>query len=220
MVAFAPSGDNRRSYRCPRLKSDDAGRTHVGGNTISMRALDEYAARRIYARISTADGDEESLSMLLEATRRYAKRTESPVTAGERQAAEMDQRTITEALESLYDREKDPEFANPIGKRRWSEQVISLADRLSAVERQLRDITEAETPRLPIEQWMPEDPDVDPVGPGSWWHSASMPDRRDFTSLFLSRLTVRKLEKHPGRPRVLDVRDRVKAEFVTLVTEE
>lgn len=213
MVRFAPAATTQRSYRCPRLKSNDTGRTHSGGNTISMAAADEYVARRLFALISTAEGDPDTLSILAEATLRYGRRVESSVTAGEREQAQEEQRNLTEALKELYSREDAPEYANPIGHRHWQERVINYAARLEAVERRLTVLDAAQSVRLPIHEWMPEDPDVDPIGPGSWWHAASLPDKRDFLSLFLDGVTVLKAKKLPGRPRILDVSGRLRIKW-------
>jgi DNA invertase Pin-like site-specific DNA recombinase len=210
MVRFAA----RHAYRCPRPKGHDVGRTHSGGNTISMVALDDYLARRIFALIATAEGDADTLTILAEATLRYGRRQESPVAAGERAAAELDQQHLTAALTELYGREEEPEYKNPIGRRVWSERVVSYAERLSAVEARLRDMTSPTRVVLPIFEWLPEDPDADPIGPGSWWHAASLDDRRDFVTLFVTRVTVSKLEQRPGRPKILDVSGRVRVEFV------
>jgi Site-specific recombinases, DNA invertase Pin homologs len=216
MSRFAPVSTGVRSYRCPRAKLDHTGRTHTGGNTISLPAVDDYVARRIFALISAAEGDEEALTVLAEATLRYGRRVESPVRAGEREAAESDQRHLTDALTELYGREEAPEYANPIGRRHWSERVLSYAGQLRAVEARLAVLTEAEIVRLPIQQWFPEDPDLDPIGPGSWWHSADTEARREFVSLFVSRITVSKSASLPGRPRILDVSKRVRVEFAGL----
>lgn len=221
MVRFSAKGRPHESYRCPRPKEANEGRTHDGGNTINRAALEDLIPRMVYARIQTAEDDPETLEILAEAARRYGRRTESPVTTGERETLVIERAHVVGALETAYDRENDPEYANPVGRRRWSENVRNLAERLATIDKGLSAIAEAETPRLPLEQWLPEDTDADPVGEGSWWHGASLDDRREFLRLFIDRIVVAKLDKHPGRPKDgIDIRPRVRVEWAKPAQED
>jgi DNA invertase Pin-like site-specific DNA recombinase len=211
-VRFASEG--RKSYRCPRPKGNDDGRTHDGGNTINMPALDDYVARCVYGRILAAEEDPETGDIMAEASRRFARRTENVTTAGERSSLVIERVHVRAALEEAYDREDEPEYKNPVGRRRWQERVVQYAGQLEAIETRLAALAAAETPALPLRQWLPDDPDTDPIGPGSWWHQADLDDRRDFLRLFLNRVTVHKA-KHPGRPKVLDVSPRVTLTWAT-----
>lgn len=37
-----------------------------------------------------------------------------------------------------------------------------------------------------------DDPDGDPIGPGSWWHRASLGDKRALVNTFIERIEIRK----------------------------
>jgi DNA invertase Pin-like site-specific DNA recombinase len=187
-----------KNYRCPRTRVDDVGRTHDGGNSISALHLEDWVARRIFALITTSAGDEETQEILLEATRRYGRRVEAPQTAGERTELVRARAADTQALNDLYDREEAGDYDDPIGRKRFRDRKDKILTRIKAAESRLAELDTIETPALPIEQWLPEDADADPIGPGSWWHGASLDQRRDMVALFVERITVHKAASKGG----------------------
>jgi DNA invertase Pin-like site-specific DNA recombinase len=201
---------NRPSYRCTRPKGRPIEGVHDGGNTIVQEYLDEYVARRIFALIQTADSDPDTLEVLAEATRRFARTVEAPETAQERSRLVAERADAVQALNDLYDDREAGGYGGTIGRQRFLKQEAALETRMSAAEARLADLEAADNPTLPLGAWMSADADVDPLGEGSWWHGATLDARRAFVALFVERITVRKASRRGGRTWTAeDVRARV-----------
>lgn len=190
-----------KNYRCPRARTDDVGRTHTGGNSIAAHQLEDWAARRVMALIRNASvGDDATLEILAEATRRYGRRVEAPQTAGERAELVRARAADTQALEDLYDREEAGDYDDPVGRKRFRQRKDAILGRINAATARLTELDEMDTPALPIEQWLGdlESEPHDPIGPGTWWHSAALDDQREMLSLFIEKITVRKAANRGG----------------------
>ncbi|GAA1992008.1 recombinase family protein [Kitasatospora viridis] len=198
----------KRSYRCRRRKVQPG--QHLGECTISQAALDDHVARSIFALLREVEHDHEALAVLAEATRRFGVATESPERARERAALIADRADAARALEELYDDRKAGGFRSDIGRRRFIAEEDALVNLLEATEARLAVLEEAITPVIPIGEWLPEDPAVDPIGPGSWWHGTPIDGQRTFVRLFVDRITVSKSEQRGGRG---PVHQRVRIDF-------
>jgi DNA invertase Pin-like site-specific DNA recombinase len=209
------------NYRCPRTRTDNVGRTHEGGNSIAVHHVDDWVARRVMALITTSDGDDATLEILAEATRRYGLRTEAPQTAGERAELTRARAVDTTALEELYDREEAGDYDDPVGRKRFRQRKDAILGRINAATARLAELDEADSPALPIQEWVGE-PDEDPIGPGSWWHGASLDDRRDFLRLFVERVEVRKAASKGGNYNgaTYDVGSRAALTWVSALRED
>ena len=181
--------NDRHMYICKASRKGSRN-PHSGANSIGQQRLDDYVVRRVFALIQTAEGDEDTLETLAEATRRWGKRSEAPESAGERASLLAERADAARALEELYDLQAAGGFTGKIGRRRFLEQKAALTLRMEGAEERLAELDERATPRLPIWEWLPDDPGADPIGPGSWWHSASMDDRREFLKLFIDKITL------------------------------
>jgi DNA invertase Pin-like site-specific DNA recombinase len=198
LTRFGPVG-YPVNYKCPRKRTDMVGRTHEGGNSIAAHKVDEWLARRVMARVLNADIDDpETLVILAEATRRYGQRVEAPATAGERTELVRARAADTKALEDLYDREEAGDYNDPVGRKRFRERKDRITTRLEAANARLIELDNLDTPSLPIEIWAGEEPEQDPIGEGSWWHGATLDERRDFLRLFVDRVTVKKAAHRGG----------------------
>ncbi|WBP87052.1 recombinase family protein [Kitasatospora cathayae] len=209
MVGHAKaSAPTKSHYQCkPRKAAPDH---HTGVITIQCTGIDDFVARRIFALVGTAEADEETLDTLAEATRRFARSQEAPETAGERRSLVAERADVVRALEELYEDRAAGGYKGPIGRKAFLSAEQSLTERLEHTEARLGTLEERSTPALPIMEWLPEGyPDVDPLGPGSWWHGASVDDRRAFVQLFVERVTVHRTNAY--RP---NAEDRVKVQFV------
>lgn len=199
MVRFGPK-DGAVNYRCPRARTDNVGRTHDGGNSIAAHHIEDWAARCVLALIrSVSTEDDEALSILAEATRRYGRRVEAPETSGERTELVRARATDTQALEALYDREEAGDYDDPIGRKRFRQRKDAITSRLTAANARLAELDAVATPALPTESWGSRwDEADDPIGPGSWWADADIDERRDMLSLFIDRITVTKAAHRGG----------------------
>jgi DNA invertase Pin-like site-specific DNA recombinase len=184
------------SYRCTRPRGGEYPGQHTGGNTVVQQYLDEYLARRVFALISTGEDDVETGDVLAEAARRFGRANEAPETAGERAALLAERADAVDALTNLA--ESLVRARTGIVRRRLEQEEAKAADRLAAAEHRLSVLDDAATPRLPIGEWLPEDTDTDPIGPGSWWHSADLDDRREFLTFFIDNVTIVKSTKRGG----------------------
>lgn len=210
MTSHRATTPAKAAYRCRRRKALPG--QHEGECTISMKALDVYVARRIFALVQTAEDDPETAVILAEAARRYADRTEQPEIVGERRSLVAERADAKHALEELYDRDEAGDYDDPVGRRRFRERRERLLGRMERAEARLAELEEAATPTLPIHLWLPVGAgDVDPVGEGSWWEAATTQERRDFVKLFVRQVTV---SKAAGAGKSTPVEERATVEFV------
>jgi len=185
------------SYRCRRRKRLPG--QHEGDCNVSAHALDNYVAGRIFARIKTAEGDEETLALLWEAARRFGKLTEAPEKSGERASLVAERADAMHALEELYEDRAEGGYSGAIGRKHFLKAEAAAQLRVQGAEERLSELEAAASPILPIQEWMPEDPGADPIGPGSWWAKAAVDEKRAFVKLFVERVTVRKAARWAGQ---------------------
>lgn len=176
-------------YRCNRPEGVRRAGQHTGACAVSMVALDNYVARRIFALIATAEDEPDTLEILAEATRRFGAASADPATAAQRGAVAGDLDNAKRALDALYDDREAGAYDGEIGGRRFRASAASLNTRIDTLTARLVEIDAAATPTLPIEQWLGE-PGSDPIGPGSWWASATLPEQRAFVTVFVRQITV------------------------------
>ncbi|BCJ41653.1 hypothetical protein GCM10010168_53490 [Actinoplanes ianthinogenes] len=208
----------RSSYRCARPAGRRRPGEHTGDCTISKRGLDDYVARRIYALISTADAgdDPETLAVLAEATRLFGLAALDPATAGQRAALEGELADAEQRLEELYADRAAGGYKTAVGRRHFLEAEHGLSEQMEALAQKLGELDATVSTALPIEQWLGE-PGSDPIGPGSWWASAPLPERRAMVALFIKRITVRKSPDGATRP---SMESRVTIEWITPKADE
>ncbi|GAA2085124.1 hypothetical protein GCM10009801_46670 [Streptomyces albiaxialis] len=200
MTSSRTENPHKASYRCRRRKILPG--QHEGECTISQKGLDEFVARRIFAVIATAEDDPDTADILAEAARRYAVQNERPELLGERRSLLAERADAKQTLEFLYDREEAGDYDDPVGRRRFLKRKARLVESMESLEGRIAALEESATPRLPIHLWLaPDAPEVDPIGEGSWWESASVAERRELVDIFIDDVVVRKSpEKGRGSP--------------------
>ncbi|MEG8276412.1 recombinase family protein [Streptomyces sp. AHA2] len=221
-VMTSKKGENpvKDSYRCRRRKALPKGAPgwHPGECNVSQAALDKFVAERIFNRIRHAEGDEEIMAMLWEAARRFGKLTESPEKAGERASLVAERADALQALEELYEDRAEGAYDGPVGRKHFRKQQAQLQLRLQGAEERLAELAAADAPRLPIEEWFPEDPSADPTGPESWWGKADVDDKRAFVALFVDKITVSKA--WAGKGKSTPIEERATIEFARPQTDD
>lgn len=196
------------SYRCTRPRGGEFPGEHSGGNTIIQTYLDTYLAERIFALISTAEGDPETGDVLRTAARRHQEAQEAPESIGERQALLAERADAAQTLRDIADAFGKAKSA--IMRSSLIDQESIAADRLSAAERRLADLDQAKAQPLPIQEWLSSEISSDPMAEGTWWAQTSVNERRDWFALFLDNVTVTKSTKRGGHRWVTyDTRSRV-----------
>lgn len=178
-------------YTCTRQPGTEQPGQHPGGCTISQTGLDHYIARRIFALIATAEDDPDTLEILAEATRRFGLASADPAAVAQRGsiAGELDE--AKRALDELYDDREAGAYSGEVGQRRFRASAQSLTSRIDVLTAKLNEYDAAATPTLPIAEWLGE-PGADPIGPGSWWSTASLIERRAMVGLFVAKIVIRK----------------------------
>ncbi|MGI5436396.1 zinc ribbon domain-containing protein [Streptomyces shenzhenensis] len=216
---FTMSSNGNRSatasYRCSRPRGA-ALEGHTGGNSIKREHIEDHVARSVLAKVSSAaDGDDpETVALIEEATRRFAATIASPELVTERAEVVMRKKDRETALNELYDDLENDVYSGPIGRERFKEKKAELEREIEALGSRIEELSRVETPVLPIEQWVGGDePDGDPIGPGSWWHSAKHEEKRSFLRLFVDRVVVAKAEGRGNRWEEYDAGKRVTIEW-------
>ncbi|MFI5800901.1 recombinase family protein [Streptomyces sp. NPDC051677] len=217
--SMSANNSARPSYFCNRPAGKPVDTTkpgdHEGRSYISRAALDDHIVRRIFALIAAAEWDEESRDILVRVAAHYAEINETAETAQERATVVQERADATRALTQLYD-DRDLYAGDPVGRARWQEDVKAQQARLRAADSRLEVLGQAGSMVLPISGWTESD-NGDPLGPGSWWESATLANRREFVALFCKRVTVRKAlpsEKSRGNKALAVIEGRVTIEWV------
>nr|UZP69254.1 TG1 integrase [Vector pEN-TG1]BAF03600.1 integrase [Tigunavirus TG1] len=224
MAGNVREGDqaHKSSYacKCPR-------RVHDGSScSITMHNLDPYIVGAIFARITAfdpADPDDlegDTAALMYEAARRWGATHERPELKGQRSELMAQRADAVKALEELYEDKRNGGYRSAMGRRAFLEEEAALTLRMEGAEERLRQLDAADSPVLPIGEWL-GDRGSDPTGPGSWWALAPLEDRRAFVRLFVDRIEVIKLPKGVQRPgRVPPIADRVRIHWAKPKVEE
>ncbi|MFI6409700.1 recombinase family protein [Streptomyces sp. NPDC050548] len=212
------------TYSCSRKRGvQPKDGEHEGGVSILQAALDEYVARRIFAVIQTAEGDPESLEIIRAATKLYGMAREAPERAQERRTLVAERADAVRALETLYDMQASY-MGNEVGRRRFATEVAAQETRMTGADQRIDELASLDSPMLPIGEWLNlQDPQADPIGPGSWWYNADLADRRAFVAFFVQRIIVRKAlphEKSRGKNARSEVAARTTIHWVTTPKDE
>jgi hypothetical protein len=202
----------RDGYRCNRKVAMPG--KHAGSCIVAALSLDKHVADRIFARLRHAADDEDTMIMLLEATRRFGKLTEAPEKAGERASLVAERADALRALEELYEDRAEGGYSGPVGRKHFLKAEAAANFRLQGAEERLVELETAANPTLPIDAWMPQDPGADPTGPDSWWGKADLADRRAFVKLFVDRIVIKKAAKYAGTG--VPIASRVTMTFATI----
>ncbi|MDT5025276.1 MAG: hypothetical protein QOE61_1702, partial [Micromonosporaceae bacterium] len=194
----------RRFVANPRLSNRDAYMcTATAGrhsNTISMAGLDGWARVRIdrfIRSIDPAEQDDAAAAILAEATRRYGAATVPPETASQRAALAAE---LTEANEALNRQATALGTATGAAGVALTAAVSATGARVDALTARLAEIDAQMSAALPLDLWTSSDYDDEPT----WWDSATVAARRDFLTLFIDRITVRRAAAKGGRPTKAD----------------
>lgn len=208
----------KSTYRCTRKRGVSVPGQHRGTCAISQPTVDEYVARRVFALIESAEAGEETLGILAEATRRFGRNVESPEIAGERTALVGQRAETLVVLDELYEDKRAGGYRGPRGRAAFLSEESALVERLESADARLADLDELASPKLPLASWLErDDPSGDVLGPGSWWATASLDDKRTLIGLFVQRVTIAKSEIKSGRyPAGQSASDRVTIEWVWL----
>ncbi|MCW2873728.1 MAG: hypothetical protein JWL99_5048 [Streptomyces oryziradicis] len=177
------------TYRCAARKSSV--KQHEGMVSILRDRLEEHVGRSVIVRLAELDPENSAdLELLAEATRRFTATVAAPETAAERSALVAERADYKAAQDELYDDYDAGVYKGTTGRERFIQKRDKLEDALRAVDERIAALDDIRPAVLSVDTWTQHD--GDPIGPGSWWHGASIPDKRAFLALFIDGIRVRK----------------------------
>jgi hypothetical protein len=196
MCKHAGNSGRMTTYVCQRKNGTAS--THDGRVAILRDRLDDHVARSVISRLGTLDPENaEDLALLVEATRRFTATVNAPETAAEKAALAAERADYRAALAELYDDHEAGVYKGAVGRERFLAKRDRLEAALSGVEERLGALESDRPVLINVDVWTErDDMDGDPLGPGSWWHGASVTDRRAMLRLFVERVTVRKADSY------------------------
>lgn len=201
------------TYMCQRKKGVPS--THEGRVGVLRDRLDGYVAGRIMKRLMALDyEDPDDVALLVEATQRFTATHSAPDVAADKQAVTVERADYKAALKELWDDFDAGVYKGSMGRDRFIKKRDDLEAAIARCDERLNEL-EAKIPTLvSVDVWTQTDePGGDPIGPGSWWYSASMADRRDFVKLFVDKIVVSKAPNFGTGYEPVPIEERVKIEW-------
>jgi DNA invertase Pin-like site-specific DNA recombinase len=201
------------TYTCQRKKGVTS--THEGTVAVLRDRLDKYVAERILKRLKALDyEDPDDIALLVEATQRFAATNSAPDVAADKNAVTVERADYKAALAELWDDFDAGVYKGSMGRDRFIKKRDDLEAAIQRCDERLNEL-EGKVPTLVSPKVWTEtkEPGGDMTGKGSWWHSASIPDRRDFVKLFVDKVTVAKAPNYGTGYEPVPIEERVKIEW-------
>lgn len=175
------------TYICNLRRAVNGVPAHV--MRIPMSDANQIVAQRVWSRVLALDPtNDEDVTLLKEAARRFAHNNASPELEAERLAVKAQlehvQGTITQLTEerSLY--------VGPTGRKMWADQMAKLAHHEAECMARLDELSEAltVTQEVPLDQWSGGfDHPMHPEAPWSKWTTE---EKRGFLAIWLDAVVV------------------------------
>ncbi|HWK92607.1 MAG TPA: recombinase family protein [Luteimicrobium sp.] len=199
-----PDGSDPSSYRCAWHRSGKTSAT-CPGVAVNMTSVEDFLVRAVFKHAGTLDpADSDDLAQLTKAADRFtASRSAGAALAAERAALEAAAESARASLERLDDDREAGAFDGALGTERYRRQVAQLTAHYEDARRALESLPEPTVdlgPLLDVVSAL-DDPEADPIGPGSPWAAWDLAERREFLGVFLERVDVRKGSAHGGNGR-------------------
>jgi DNA invertase Pin-like site-specific DNA recombinase len=208
-------------YKCSRPPGTVEAGQHAGGCTIQREALDAHVVRRILDVFAASADVSDAQGVLREAAGRFAQGADHAADAarrGERGVLLSERVLVADELERLYDDLNRGIYSGSVGRRRFLADKKTLEERLDRLESCIAgtDGSGADGAEPRSEQfsdWLSRSGGMDSSEPGSWWHGASLEDRRRLITLVVDRITVTKAAYRGGVRRGCRVTERATVTF-------
>ncbi|QBZ73369.1 serine integrase [Streptomyces phage RemusLoopin] len=213
MCKQAGNSPRDTTYMCQRKKGVTS--SHEGRVGVLRDRLDKYVAERILKRLKALDyHDPDDIALLVEATQRYTAKHTSPDVAADKSAVTVERADYKAALAELWDDFDAGVYKGTMGRDRFIKKRDDLETAIARCDERLNEL-EAKVPTLVSPKVWTEtkEPGGDMTGEGSWWHSASMTDRRDFVKLFVDKIVVSKAPNYGTQYEPVPIEERVKIEW-------
>ncbi|MFE9259161.1 recombinase family protein [Streptomyces sp. NPDC006879] len=216
-----PSASRSPYYRCSRTADSRKalGNGHTA-NAIQAESLDEYVARRVFARMLAIDTeDADDLTLAREAARRFAAQTDTSDTGRKLDEFKAQLAYTQQSLTDLY--EERALYKGPEGKKAWRNAVSAMLATQARCQEQIERLEEDQTERIvmPIDQWSDTNTG-DPIGPKSPWSQWGLIKRREFLSLWLDGVTIHQPANPQSGPKATPIELRVTFQWAQPTKQE
>ncbi|MFJ3339971.1 recombinase family protein [Streptomyces diastaticus] len=188
-----------------------------GGLTIKRAELDEYVAQRVWARLRTADmEDEHDQAWVAEAAERFALQRDLAGVADERREQQAHLDNVRRSIKDLQADRKAGLYVGREELETWRSTVLQYRSYETECVKRLEELDERMngSTRVPAEWFSGEDPTAE----GSVWASWDVYARREFLSFFLDSVLVG-TGRDPETRKLVPLRDRVTLSWASRVVE-
>ncbi len=204
-------GKSGRYYMC-------ANPVGHGGLSVQIVHLDDHVARRVWAKISSADlSDPDDQAWLVAAAARFAEQEDLAGVESERAETQAHLEHVRQSIAELYEDRKAGIYKGERGSAAFRGTMLQYQAYEEKCLERMRELDDrsARAVRVPVEWFAAGE---DPLGPESPWAGWDTVKRRQFLNLFLSGVAV-----GPGRRAdrsVIPVADRVTLDWRPTPTAE
>ncbi|MFH9802827.1 recombinase family protein [Streptomyces albidoflavus] len=178
-----------------------------GGLTIKRAELDEYVAQRVWARLRTADmEDEHDQAWVAEAAERFARQRDLAGVADERREQQAHLDNVRRSIKDLQADRKAGLYVGREELETWRATILQYRSYETECVKRIEELDEQMnlSIRVPAEWFSGEDPTAE----GSIWASWDVYAQREFLSFFLDAVSVDR-GRDPETKKFVPLRDRV-----------
>ncbi|GCB46574.1 phage integrase [Streptomyces sp. NL15-2K] len=190
-----------------------------GGLSIKREYVDDYVARRVWARLVNADmNNEEDREWVAAAALRFAQQTDLAGVQEERRETAAHLEHVRQSIVELQADRKAGLYRGRDELTTWRATMLQYREYEDECVARLAELDErtASTVHIPAEWFTPGE---DPLGPESPWASWDVYERRSFLELFLTGVAV-----GPGRDpetrKYIAIEDRVTLDWRPLPNDQ
>lgn len=163
---------------------------------ITMSALDNVVATRVWARVTALDpGDEDDVQLLVAAAERFAVQAANPEAAEELAEQEAQLEHVQLSLRELYKDRSEGLYEGSTGQQAFRDTVKKYQAHEATCTARVAELKDAAVSStvLPLNDWV-TDESGDPFGRGGVWNRWDVYERRSFLALFVDRVVVKPTE--------------------------
>lgn len=160
-----------------------------GGLAIQREILDDYVARRVWARLTSAEPDD---PFVIAAALRFAHQKDTAGVEAERVETQAHLDHVRDSIRELQADRKAGLYRGAEELEVWRATLMQYRAYEDACTDKLADLSEQAVERVRVPSEWDLDPGEDPLGSRSLWASWDVYERREFLALFLRGVRVGK----------------------------
>lgn len=158
-----------------------------GGLSIQREILDDYVARRVWARLTSAEPTD---PFVIAAAMRFAHQQDTAGVEAERLETQAHLDHVRDSIRELQADRKAGLYRGPDELEVWRATITQYRDYEDSCTAKLAELTDQATERVRVPSEWDVEPGADPIGPGSLWASWDVYERREFLALFVQGVSV------------------------------